>query len=109
LEGTAYWIRYLSELQMLCKLKGEKVNSLTRTNDLLHTVTTELNSSVTGYGLDGGGSIPTKSRNLFRYYVQTGSEAHLFAYTTDTGDALPEGLKRPGRKAAHSHLEVKNA
>jgi hypothetical protein len=66
---------------------------------------------VTGYGLEGLGSIPGRARDLFIIRsIQAGSGAHPAAYPMGTWGPFP-GVKRPERKADHSSpssADVKN-
>jgi hypothetical protein len=66
----------------------------------------------TGYGMDGRGSIPGKSKRFSSLHsVQTGSGAHPALYPMGAGGSFPRGKKRPEREADQSppcSAEVKN-
>jgi hypothetical protein len=48
-------------------------------------------TTVTGYGLDGSGSIPGRGERYFLLHgVQTGSEAHTASYPMGTGGSIPK-------------------
>jgi hypothetical protein len=60
-------------------------------------------STVSDYGLDDRGSIPTEAEDFSSSpCVQTGSGAHPASYQMGTGGSFPGSKARPGRDADHS-------
>jgi hypothetical protein len=65
---------------------------------------------MTDYGLDGRGSIASRSKTFLFHSVQTGSGVNPASCPMGNKDSFP-GIKRPERETDHSHsykAKVKN-
>jgi hypothetical protein len=65
-----------------------------------------------GYGMDGRGSIPGRSKNFFHSTASRPALGFTHHHIQRVPRAIPRGVKRLGRDADHSHpsrAEVKNA